>query len=72
MLNTTEMDLITETYVKYCPKRPCSDIPELFAYAVSVKETITPNNVKFLIWDFIGTKIPTDPPAQTRPPKMRF
>ena len=59
MLNTTEKTLISETYVDYFPKRPCSDIPELFTYAESIKETISPHNVKFLIWDFIGTKVPT-------------
>jgi len=58
MLNPTEKTLISATYTDYFPKRPCSDIPELFTYAESIKETITPNNVKFLIWDFIGTKIP--------------
>jgi hypothetical protein len=56
MLNTTEKALISETYVGYFPKRPCSDMPELFTYAESIKEPITLNNVKFLIWDFIGTK----------------
>jgi hypothetical protein len=57
MLNPTEKTLISAIYTDYFPNRPCSDIPELFTYAESIKENITPNNVGFLIWDFIGTKI---------------
>jgi hypothetical protein len=57
VLNTTEKTLITETYVDYFPKRPCSDIPELLAHAGALIEEITQDNVKFLVWDFIGTKI---------------
>ena len=59
-LSTEEAVLTIETYVKFFPKRLCGDIPELLVYAESIDETITPHNVKFLIWDFIGTKINMD------------
>jgi hypothetical protein len=56
MLNTTEKVLISETYVDYFPKRPCSDIPELLAHAEALIEEITPDNVKFLVWNYVATK----------------
>ena len=58
-LSTEETVLLIETYIEYFTKRPCGDIPDLLVYAEAQNESITPNNVKFLIWDYIGTKIPT-------------
>jgi hypothetical protein len=59
-LSTEEAVLLIETYVEYCTKRPCGDIPELLVYAEAQNESITPNNVRFLVYDFIGTKIKTN------------
>ena len=55
-LSTEEMVRIIESYVEYCSKRPCSDIPELLAHAETLNEEITPDNVKFLIWNYVATK----------------
>jgi len=59
-LSTEETVLLIDTYVEYCTKRPCGDIPELLVYAEAQNEAVTPNNVRFLVYDFIGTKINTD------------
>jgi hypothetical protein len=60
ILSTEEIVLLIDTYVEYVPKRPCGDIPELLVYAEAHCSAITPNNVRFLIYDFIGTKINMD------------
>ena len=59
-LSTEETVLLIDTYVEYCTKRPCGDIPELLVYAEAQNEAVTPNNVRMLVYDFIGTKIKTD------------
>lgn len=60
ILSTEETVLLIDTYVEYCTKRPCGDIPELLEYAEAQNESVTPSNVRFLVYDFIGTKINTD------------